>query len=83
MEAAHTRRPGFGLERLACRHAAVSDVSVDGHTVRFAMQGDAPSNAPRCSQALLATGARVSHFAAVAEDLQQSYINSLARGPRA
>ena len=33
--------------------------------------------------ALLATGARLSHFAAVAEDLQQSYINSLARGPQA
>ena len=29
---------------------------------------------------LLAAGVKVSHFATVAEDLQQSYINSIARG---
>ncbi len=62
--------------------AAVSDVSVDGHTVRFALHGNEEQRAALLA-ALLATGARLSHFAAVAEDLQQSYINSLARGPQA
>lgn len=61
------------------REALVTELAVDGDTVRFTFKGDEQQRAALL-HALLATGLRVSHFAAVAEDLQQSYINSITRG---
>ncbi len=61
------------------QHPAVSALRVDGLTVRFALQGAAPERAALL-QSLLADGLSISHFAAVTEDLQQSYIHSLSRG---
>jgi hypothetical protein len=51
---------------------------LDGDTVRFALHGAAPERAALL-QTLLARGLKVSHFAAITEDLQQSYLNSLTR----
>jgi len=59
--------------------ATVSAISVDGPQVRFVLQGAAPERATLL-RSLLASGLNVSHFAAMTEDLQQSYLNSLTRG---
>jgi ABC-2 type transport system ATP-binding protein len=64
------------------QHPAVSALRIDGLTVRFALQGAAPERAALL-QSLLADGLSISHFAAVTEDLQQSYIHSLSRGQEA
>ena len=61
------------------REALVAELAVDGDTVRFRFTGDEQQRAALL-HALLTAGLRVSHFAAVAEDLQQSYINSITRG---
>ena len=57
----------------------LNDLQVDGDTVRFALAGAAQARAALL-ETLLTRGLHVSHFAAVAEDLQASYIKSITRG---
>ena len=57
----------------------LSDIQLAGETVRFALAGTAQERAALL-ETLLASGLHVSHFAAVAEDLQASYIKSITRG---
>ena len=71
------------LLRMLAEDARVSRLSHDGPKVRFEFAGDAGARA-ELLQTLLNGGLRIPHFAAVGEDLQQSYINSLAHlGERA
>lgn len=56
--------------------AGVSELARAAQTVSFALAGSAVEQAALL-QALLASGLRISHFAAVTEDLQQSYIKAL------
>jgi ABC-2 type transport system ATP-binding protein len=61
----------------ALRHmAGVNDVTVVAQAARFALAGTAVEQAALL-QALLAAGLRISHFAVVTEDLQQSYIQAM------
>ena len=57
----------------------LSDIQLAGETVRFALAGTAQERAALL-ESLLASGLHISHFAAVAEDLQASYIKSITRG---
>ncbi len=57
----------------------LSDIQLDVDTVRFALAGAAQERAALL-EALLARGLHISHFAAVTEDLQASYIKSITRG---
>ena len=54
----------------------VNDVAVVAQSARFALAGTAVEQAALL-QALLGAGLRISHFAAVTEDLQLSYIQAL------
>ena len=56
--------------------AGVSELSIAAQTVSFALAGSAVEQAALLL-ALLTAGLHVSHFAAVTEDLQQSYIKAL------
>ena len=78
MEAQALEDPQLLATALA-QMSTVSEIRIDGQVVRFALQGAAAERA-MLLQALLARGLRISHFAAVTEDLQQSYLNSLTRG---
>ena len=66
------------LAALLCEMGDLNDVRVDGDNVRFVQAGAAPERAALL-ETLLARGLHISHFAAVAEDLQASYIKSIAR----
>ena len=57
----------------------LSDIQLAGETVRFALADSAQERAALL-ESLLASGLHISHFAAVAEDLQASYIKSITRG---
>ena len=67
------------LAAILSRLGDLNDLQVDGDTVRFALAGAALERAALL-ETLLARGLHVSHFAAVAEDLQASYIKSITRG---
>ena len=54
----------------------VSELTIATQSVGFALAGTAVERAALL-QALLSTGLHISHFAAVTEDLQQSYIKAL------
>ncbi len=58
--------------------ANINELALDGQTVRFALKGKAQERATLL-QTLLSCGLQISHFAAVTEDLQQSYLHSLTR----
>ena len=64
------------------RAPGVSALAQAGSSVHFDLAGDATARAALL-KSLLEAGLRVSHFAAVTEDLQQSYISSIARQDRA
>ena len=68
------------LAAMLCQLGDLNDLQVDGDTVRFALAGAAQERAALL-ETLLARGLHISHFAAVAEDLQASYIKSITRGP--
>ena len=70
---------GAALAAVLARQPLVEDLAVDGQTVHFVLKGDEQQRAALL-ETLLAAGVKVSHFATVTEDLQQSYINSIARG---
>ena len=73
-----------GTEALAAAlrgMAGVSDITLAAPAVRFALAGGAVERAALL-EGLRAAQLGVFHFAAVTEDLQQSYLKSLAREPR-
>ena len=61
--------------------SGVSDITLAAPTVRFALAGGVAERAALLEN-LRAAKLGVFHFAAVTEDLQQSYLDSLAREPR-